>query len=114
VATWTATDPAAALQWINAQPESPRRNGLLAAHCASLADAQPDAALRLAQGLPAEANRLEVVQAAFHPWLTRDPLAAAAWLQQESSRLTPIERDALTQRLEQVRETALSQNTSSP
>jgi hypothetical protein len=78
---WAQSDPAAAGEWLDAQPASARLDRLRQRYVHVLAKTNPREALRMTEdGFTVPADRDEAVLAVLHQWGLQDPNAARDWV----------------------------------
>lgn len=78
---WAGRDLDAAREWVESQPQGELRDGLMGAIVFELAKTDPLEAARLvAEKMGGGEPQMEAAVSVIHQWASRDPRAAAAWV----------------------------------
>ena len=93
-ARWAGHDPAAASEWLIAEPASPMRDAAIRAFTRQLAENDPFSALEWAAVIGDSETRWGTLKTGVHNWLDKDPAAAREWVR-SSHTLTTQDRERL-------------------
>ncbi len=77
---WSSSDPAAAADWLNAQPKGPQNDEVLATFSSAIIDVDPESAVTWASTISDAAKRDESVAMLLEEWIAMDGDNARQWV----------------------------------
>jgi len=103
---WVRQDPQAVSTWINTLPDGAERNGAIIQMVNYEATKDPTGSLTWANSITWQQGRINEIQRLFNEWAKTDPEGALNAL--PSANIPQAQRDALQQKINQLRVTAKS------
>ncbi|RYD49990.1 MAG: hypothetical protein EOP83_24540 [Verrucomicrobiaceae bacterium] len=85
VQSWAGRDSAAALSWIQAQPQGEVRDEAIGTYIWTSRNADPQSTLQLAESISDEGDRNRSVFMATRRWMQQDREAATAYIQSSTT-----------------------------
>ena len=85
IASWAGRDSAAALSWIQSQPQGEVRDGAIGTYIWTSRSSDPQSTIQLAESISDEGDRNRSVFMATRRWMEQDREAATSYIQQSTT-----------------------------